>query len=74
MSVGLEHFDKSFLRNIHLADRFHPLFPFLLLLQQLSFSSDISTVAFRGHILSECLHVLTSDNFPADRRLNGDLE
>ena len=52
MSVGLQHLDESFLRNIDLADCFHPLFSFLLLLQQLSLSSDVATVAFRGHILS----------------------
>ena len=49
-SVNLQHRQECFLWNLHRPHLLHPLFSFLLLLQQFPFTGDISAVAFRGHI------------------------
>src|SRR5215470_3726028 len=48
-AVGLgahsQHGKKRFLRNLHLADAFHPLLAFLLLLEQLALPCNVAAVA-----------------------------
>ena len=53
--LRLQHLDERFLRNVDLADAFHPLFTFFLFLEQLAFAGDIAAVAFRGHVFAQAL-------------------
>src|SRR5438067_1495737 len=70
----LEHSQERLLRNLHAADLLHPLFPFLLLFEQLSLSRDVSAVALRQHVLAHRFDRFTGDDAAADGRLNRDLE
>src|SRR5215469_12822868 len=69
-----QHFNKSFLRDVDVADGFHPLFAFLLLFQQLALARDVAAVTFRCHVLAERADVFRRDDFTADGRLNFHLE
>src|ERR1051326_356450 len=69
-SSRLQHLNKRFLRDVHLADDLHAFLAFLLLLEQLALARDIATVAFRRHILPHGLHVFASDDLAADGRLD----
>ena len=51
----------------------HPLFAFLLLLEELAFAADVAAVAFRGHILAHRAHGFAGDDLAADRGLDRDL-
>src|SRR5271166_5095497 len=70
----LEQGQESLLRNLDASDLFHPLFAFLLLLEQLSFSRDIAAVTFGGNVLPQRLDGLARDNLGTDSSLNRDLE
>ena len=52
----------------------HPLFAFLLLLQELSFTGDVSSITLRRHVLPEGRDRGTGDDFTPDGPLDGDLE
>src|SRR5438477_5184739 len=73
MASGLQHFDESFLRDVDGAKRFHPLFAFFLLLEQLALACDVAAVAFGGDVLAKSADSLAGDHFAADGSLNGDL-
>src|SRR5271166_5999063 len=70
----LEQGQESLLRNLDAPDLFHPLLAFLLLLEQLSFSSNIAAVTLGGNVLAQRLHRFARDNLGADRGLNCDFE
>ena len=56
---GFEHFNESFLRDVHVANGFHPLFAFLLLLQQFAFARDVAAIAFRRYVLANGVALTT---------------
>src|ERR1019366_868250 len=70
----LEQGQESLLRNLDAPDLFHPLLPFLLLLEHLSFPRDIAAVALGGDVLAQRLHGFPRDNLRADPGLNRDFE
>jgi hypothetical protein len=49
----LQHCKESFLRNIHATHTLHPLFAFLLFLEQLPLAADIAAVALRDHVFPD---------------------
>ena len=53
LAVHLEGVYEGFLRDIHLAELPHLLFPGLLLVQQLALARRVAAVAFRGHVLAQ---------------------
>src|SRR5512145_935933 len=65
---------KGSLRDFDIADHLHALFALFLLLQQLSFSSDIAAVALAQHILAERADSLAGNNLATDCSLNRHLE
>src|SRR5436190_3290067 len=69
-----EHRQEGLLRDLDSADTLHPLFPFLLLLQQLALAADIAAVALGQHVLAQRLDRFPGDDAAADGRLDGDLE
>ena len=50
--------DEGLLRNLDPADGLHPLLAFLLLLQQLALTADVTAVAFGEHVLADGADVL----------------
>src|SRR5215510_2518871 len=56
------------------ADLLHPLFPCLLLLEQLALARDVAAVAFREHVLPLGLHGLARNDARANRRLDRNVE
>src|SRR2546425_9414388 len=50
--VNLQDRQKRFLRDFDRADLLHPLFPLLLLLEELALAGHVAAVALRGHVLA----------------------
>src|SRR6266851_2194989 len=73
-AIHLERRDKSFLRNVDLAELPHLLLAFLLLLQKLSFARDVAAVALCRDVLAQRAHGFARDHLAADRRLDRNLE
>src|SRR5436190_23392858 len=69
-----QNFDEGFLRNVYVADGFHPFLAFLLLLEKLALARHVAAVAFGGDILAEGADRFGRDDFSADRSLDLDLE
>src|SRR3954452_1781024 len=74
ISIYFEDGEEGFLRDLHVANLFHPLLTFLLTLQQLALSGEVAAVAFGRDVLSQRLDRCPRDDPGADRRLDGDLE
>src|SRR5512143_2653453 len=72
--LDLEYRQEGLLRDLDGADLLHPLFPFLLLLQELPLSRDVSAVAFRDDVLPDRLDRLPRDDLATDRRLDDHFE
>ena len=72
--VRFQNSQKGTLRNGNRPDYLHPLFAFLLLLQKLSLTSNITPVAFGCHILTEGRDRRAGDDLSPDRPLNGNLK
>src|SRR5713101_2952663 len=70
---ALEHRQERFLRHLDLADLFHPLLAFLLLLEQLTLAGDVAAVTLGGDVLAHGLDRLAGDDPAADRGLDRDL-
>src|SRR6266404_2882669 len=70
----LQHRQKCLLGYIHAPDALHALFAFFLFFQQFAFAGDIAAVAFRQDVFADGVDRFASDNFRADRSLNGDLK
>src|SRR4029079_12570821 len=74
ISIDFEDGEEGFLRDLHVANLFHPLLTFLLTLQQLALARYVATVALGGHVLSQRFHRGARDDPRPDRRLDRDLE
>src|ERR1700730_11267371 len=72
--IHLQRRDKSFLRNLDLAELPHLLLARLLLFQQLALAGDVAAIAFRGHILAQRPNRLPRDDLSANPRPDRDLE
>src|SRR5512135_457464 len=72
--LDLEYRQEGLLRDLDGADLLHPLFPFLLLFQELPLSRDVAAVAFRDDVLPDRLDRLPRDDLSADRRLDDHFE
>jgi hypothetical protein len=67
--LRLQHLDERLLQDVHVADGFHPLFAFLLLLQQPALA--ISPFSARFHFMSEKQLALNSiERLPEDASLD----
>ena len=67
--INLEHGQKGFLRDFDFADALHALLAFLLLFEQLALPRDVAAIAFREHVLPECLDAFARDDAAPDGRL-----
>ena len=72
--VHLEHRQEGRLRHLDVTNLAHTLLTLLLLLQELAFTRNITTVALRSHILTHSLHRLTGDDLRTDGCLDGNIE
>src|SRR3712207_5074894 len=72
--IQFQYIHKCIIWNFYISNLTHSFFPLFLFLQKFFLSCDITAIAFRKHILSECLHRLPGDDFGADRCLNRDIE
>src|SRR3954453_21220820 len=72
VAVGpdLEHRQERLLRHLDPADLLHALLAFLLLLEQLALTCDVTAVALGDHVLAHRLDGLAGDDLRADRRLD----
>src|SRR5215468_11534893 len=70
----LEGGNEGGLGDLHLAELAHALLALFLLLQQLSFTRDVATIALREHVLAQGLHGLAGNDPAAERRLDRDRE
>ena len=68
--VRFQNGEKGTLRNGNRTDYLHPLLAFLLLLQKLSLTGNITPVAFGCHILTEGRDRGTGDDLTSDSPLN----
>src|SRR6516165_3737375 len=66
--------EEGLLRNIDFADALHALFTFLLLLEQLAFARDITTVTLGDYIFAHGSDRLARDDLGTNGGLDGDLE
>src|SRR5690606_33181947 len=57
---NLQHRQERLLRNLDGADALHPLLAFLLLLEQLALTRDVTAVTLRQHVLAQRLHRFAS--------------
>src|ERR1700761_5795441 len=55
-AIHLQRGNKSFLRDVDLAELPHLLFAFLLLLQKFSFTRDVAAIALGGDVLAQRAH------------------
>src|SRR5262249_35581683 len=72
--IHLQGRDERLLRNVHLAELAHPLLAFLLFFQELALAGDVAAVALGGDILAKGTQGFAGDNFPANCRLDRNLE
>src|SRR5690606_13602360 len=70
LSIQFQHRHKGLLRHLYVAYLTHTLLAFLLLLQQLSLSGDIPTIAFGQYVFTHRFHCFPGDNLTSDSRLN----
>src|SRR4051794_26811036 len=73
-AIHLQRRDKSFLRDVDLAELPHLLLAFLLLLKKFALTRDVAAVAFRGDVLAQRADGFAGDDLAADRGLDRDLE
>src|SRR5262245_32036600 len=70
----IQHGEKSFLRNIDLADALHAALSFFLLFQQLALARDVTAVALCDNVLADGRNILAGDDPASDRGLDGYFE
>src|ERR1700754_5204611 len=73
-AIHLKRGNKSFLRDVDLAELPHLLLAFLLLLQKLALAGVVAAVAFCGDVLAQRAYGFARDHLAADRRLDRNLE
>src|SRR5207248_6448047 len=66
--------DKCFWRDRNSPDLLHLLLTFLLFVEQLALSRDITAITFRSDVLAHFTDVVARDNLPSDGGLNRDFE
>src|SRR3546814_10799140 len=69
--IQFQHRHEGRLRDFHVADLAHALLPFLLFLQQLTFTGDIATIPLRRYVLAQGTDVLAGDDLRTDGGLDG---
>src|SRR3546814_21074399 len=69
--IQFQHRHEGRLRDFPVADLAHALLPFLLFLQQLTFTGDIATITLRRYVLALGTDVLAGDDFRTDGGLDG---
>src|SRR5678815_2082914 len=74
ISIYFEDGEEGFLRDLHVANLFHPLLTFLLPLQQLALARYVAAVTLRRDVLAQGLDGRARDDARANRRLDRDLE
>ena len=62
------------MRHLHIADFLHALLAALLFLQEFSFTTDITAIAFGRHVLAHLFHGFACDDFGPDGCLYGDIK
>ena len=72
--IHFQYCKESFTRNLNRTELAHSFLSFLLLLKQLLFSCDITTVTFGKNILPHCFYGFPRNNFSADCCLNRNFE
>src|SRR5690606_30001437 len=72
--IAGEDGDEGLLRNLHGTHHLHPLLAFLLLLQQLPLTGDVTAVALGENVLADGADGLTGDDPRADGGLHRHLE
>src|SRR5574344_1265547 len=73
-SVDLQDGHERFLRHLDAADRLHALLAFLLFLQQLALTGDITAIALGQYILAAGPDILTGNDLGPDGCLDWNLE
>src|SRR6188768_3791304 len=56
ISIYFEYVEEGFLRDLHVANLFHPLLTFLLALQQLTLAADVAPVTLGGDVFPQGFH------------------
>src|SRR3569833_2711651 len=72
--IKFQHRHKRRLRYLHVAYLAHAFLTFLLLIEQLAFTRNITAVTFGRHVLTQGLHRFTGDDLGADGCQYDDLE
>ena len=70
LAINPQDSQKCFLRDFYRTNHLHATLTGFLFFQQFSFSSNVTTITFRGDILAQCFHCATRDNLCPDRSLN----
>ena len=65
---------ESLLRNFHIANLFHTLLTFFLLVEKFALTRDVAAVAFGGNVLAEGFDGASRYDFGADGGLDGYVE
>src|SRR5881398_3865368 len=71
---GRQRRDESLLRDLDPPHHLHPTLAFLLLLEQLALTGDVTAVALGEHVLADGADVFAGDDAGADRSLDGHFE
>src|SRR5438067_487929 len=69
-SLRPEDLDEGFLGDVDLADAFHALFAFFLVLEEFAFPVAIAAVAFRGYVFAQRRNPLPRDYLSTERGLD----
>src|ERR1700716_2466648 len=72
--IKLQHRHERFLRYLDRADPLHPSLAFLLLLQQLAFTRDITAIALGQHVLPHRRNRLAGNHLAPDGSLQRHLK
>lgn len=74
LSIQLQYSQECLLRNFDVANLLHSFLPSFLFFQQLALTTNVTTVTFGGHILSDTFDGFAGDNLGSDGSLNGNVE
>src|SRR5699024_332838 len=66
--------DKGFLRNFDGTHHLHTLFTFLLLLEQLALTRNVTAITLGKHVFPDRTNVLSGNNARTDSSLDGNLK
>ena len=74
LSVQFQHGKEGFLRYLDVANLFHAFLAFLLLLEELALTADITAITLCQHVLAHLLYGLSGNYFGPNGSLYGDVE